>query len=131
MWKYLQLSETLSGLYFRTKEITELIIRAGLPPARFELDGAANVVWTLTIKTLENMNKIPQLVDAALTDYPDNPVLMDYKNNKATITNSVYSGDKADWKGSPNKPELEKITGSQSTLLPISFFNRLSSFGTI
>lgn len=124
MWKYTQLSETLSGLYFRTKEITELIIRAGFSPAKFDLDGAANVVWTLAIKRMEQMGQVIKIVDAALVDYPENPVLLDYKNDKPVITKTVYAGEQPVWKGSPAKGELEKITGAQSTLLPISFFEK-------
>ncbi|MCX6316139.1 MAG: trypsin-like peptidase domain-containing protein [Bacteroidetes bacterium] len=124
MWKYTQLSDTLSGLYYRTKEITELIIRAGFSPAKFDLDGSANVVWTLAVKRMEQMGQVIKIVDAALTDYPENPVLLDYKSDKAVVTKSVYAGDQPDWKGSSGLPAFEKITGEQSTLLPFSFFEK-------
>jgi V8-like Glu-specific endopeptidase len=123
MWKYTQLSETLSGLYFRTKDIAALLQSAGFQLAKFDLDGAANVVWTLAIKTIENLNQIPKLVEAALKDFPDNPILLDYKNNVATVRKSVYAGDEPVWKddGDTLLQIQEKITGGQSTLLPISF----------
>lgn len=120
-WKFNALSETLSGLFYRTDDIAALIVAAGLKPAMYKLDGSANTVWTLLLKTVENQEKIPSIVEAALQSYPDNAVLLDYKNDVPVIRKSVYAGDTPEWKGGATKTQFEKITGTQSTLLPISF----------
>lgn len=130
MWTYLQLSNTLAGLYFRINDIVALLKKAGFQPQEFILDGpSANVIWTLIITELEARDKVLPLVQAALLQYPDNQVLLDYQRllqdgkralrDKPVIRKSVYAGDTPAWKGSP--VQVEKITGTQSTLLPVSF----------
>src|SRR3989337_1484626 len=122
MWKYTELANTLSGLFYRTNDIAALLIAAGFQPQRFNLDGSANVVWTLAIRTIENQGKIKELVRVALAEYPENPILKDYVEKDNTTVKSVYDGETPEWKGGTNKEDFnEKIIGARSTLLPISF----------
>lgn len=121
-WKYTALANTLSGLYYRSNDITSLLIAAGFQPQKFVLDGSANVIWTLATRTIENQDKIKDLVTKALEEYPDNPILKDYLVKDNTDVKSVYGGEDPVWKGGTNKTTYnEKITGEQTTLLPISF----------
>ena len=120
-WRYTPLVDTLSGLYYRTVTIETLIIQAGLSPGDYNLDGSAHVVWTLLINDLELKDRMQPLLDAALKKFPDNPVLLDYRHHQPVIRKSVYAGKQPIWKNGFNKDQFEKITGEQSTLLPISF----------
>ena len=121
-WKYTQLANTLSGLYYRTNNIEAIIKKAGLNLADYVLDGSsANVIWTLAIAEIEKRRKIQSIVSAALEENPDNPILQDYFSSDTTKRDSVYAGDKPAWKGGINKGQFEIITEGQSTLLPISF----------
>ncbi len=121
-WKYKELTDTLSGLYYRPNDIITLIIKAGLKPQWFVLEGSANVLWTLALRDVENRGKIKDVVKAAVEDFPENPVLQDFATKDFTNRKSVYAGEDPDWKGGTNKAKYnEKITGEQTTLLPISF----------
>jgi len=125
MSKYAALANTLAGLYYRTNDIATLLIDAGFQPQKFVLDGSsANVIWTLALKTIEHLQRIKDIVRAALKDYPDNPILLDYQANDTTTMNSVYAGAEPGQKGTIAKKEFEKLTGEQSTLLPISFLEK-------
>lgn len=120
--KYAALANTLAGLYYRTNEITALLLDAGFQPQRFVVDGSpANVIWILALRTIENQQKIKDIVEAALKEYPDNPILQDYLARDATTLNSVYAGKEPGKNGTIAKKDFEKLTGDQSTLLPISF----------
>ena len=122
MWKYEELKKTLASLYYSQKEIVALLIRAGLSPGDYELEGKAGVVWTLLLQQLEFQKKVKQLVQKAAEDYPENDVFIATLKDQPETVKSPYSGKQPDdWKGSPPKDVLEKIMGSQKTLLPISF----------
>jgi hypothetical protein len=120
-WRYTELANTLSGLYYRLTDIEALLIRAHFNLARFDLNGAANTVWVLALRKIDLLNKIPEIVAEALSDYPENPVLNDYRNEAPVVRKSVYAGDNFNWKDGVTHSQFEKITGTQNTLLPISF----------
>lgn len=124
MWKYEELKKTLAALYYTQKEIVALLIRAQLSPGDYELDGKAGVVWTLLLQQLEFQGKVRQLVEKAHEDYPDNRVFTAILQDQPTSIKSPYAGKQPDWKGTPPRGELEKIMGSQKTLLPISFLEK-------
>lgn len=126
MWEYEELRKTLAALYYTQKSIVELLIRAGLSPGHYDLEGKASVVWTLLLKTLEDQRqgKLKRMVQAALEDYSENPVLLAAAKDEPTAVKSVYAGDTPAWKGTPSKRDLEKIMGDQNTLLPISFLEK-------
>ncbi|HTI10578.1 MAG TPA: trypsin-like peptidase domain-containing protein [Puia sp.] len=120
-WKYLELTETLSGLYYRSADISALLIRAGFAPEKFVLDGAANTIWTLALKKIEQLSRLRDLLASALEDYPRNPILQSYFEKDSTLLRGVYAGEKPSWKGKMSRGEYEVLIGEQSTLLPISF----------
>ena len=122
MWKYEELKKTLASLYYTQKEIVALLIRAQLSPGDYELEGKAGVVWTLLLQQLEFQGKVKQLVEKAAEDYPENPVFISTLKGQPDAMKSPYAGKQPDdWKGTPPKDVLEKVMGSQKTLLPISF----------
>jgi V8-like Glu-specific endopeptidase len=121
-WRYNSLSNTLAGLYFTQRSITALVIDSGLQPGKYALDGPADDVFTLMIRTLEQQGKIKQLVGTAIRAYPDNPILQDVMNDVQDIHNSVYAGEPPTTAPAMSKEQYEKITGEQATFLPVSFF---------
>src|SRR5882757_2068122 len=96
-WKYLELTETLSGLYYRSADISALLIRAGFAPQKFVLDGAANTIWALALRKIEQLNKLRELLAQALEDYPRNPILQSYLERDSTLLRGVYAGEKPSW----------------------------------
>ena len=131
MWPLDELRKTLAALYYTQSTIIDLLIRSGFQPGNFPLEGKAGVLWTLILKELEQREKVRVLVMKALEDYPENPVLLIYREYTAVArftervgappVKSAYAGEVPVWKGTPSKPQLEKLMGNQSTLLPISF----------
>ena len=122
MWKYEELKKTLASLYYTQKEIASLLIRAQLEPGDYDLEGKAKTIWTLLLQQLEFQQKVKQLVAKAAEDYPENVVFIATLKDQPETANSPYAGkEPGDWKGSPPKDVLEKIMGSQKTLLPVSF----------
>lgn len=124
MPNYTPLSDTLSGLYYNMTKMESLLQRAGFRIDKFNLTASAYDSWPLAVKLIVDMGELDKLLDAALADFPNNPVLLDYKNRKDVVTKSVYAGDKANWVAATTKEDYEKITGEQSTLLPYSFFEQ-------
>lgn len=121
---YTSLCDTLSGLYYNMTKMESLLQRAGFRIDRFNLTASAYDSWPLAVKLIVDMGELDKLLDAALNDFPKNPVLLDYKNRKDTVMKSVYAGAKADWVADMTKEDYEKITGEQSTLLPYSFLEQ-------
>lgn len=123
MWKYLELSRTLAGLYYTQQAIIALLVDAGFNPGDFDLNGRGAAVWSLIIKHLENKGQVKKLIEQVVKEYPDNTVF-DAVLKELPTPKSVYAGTGAElqWKatGTPGK-NFEKITGAQNTLLPISF----------
>lgn len=124
MPNFTPLSDTLSGLYYNMTKMESLLQRAGFRLDRFNLTGSAYDSWPLAVKLINDLGEIDKLLDAALADFPTNPILLDYKNKKDVVKKSVNAGEKPDWIAATTKDEYEKITGEQSTLLPISFFEQ-------
>ncbi|RXK86382.1 trypsin-like peptidase domain-containing protein [Filimonas effusa] len=125
MWKYLQLCQTLKALYYTQEEIITLLKKAGLEAGDFNLTGRGIVVWVGIITRLEQLDNIKQLVQAALEDFPKNPVLLATMADHPQANAGVYNGREIDWKDGPvSKKTLEKITGEKSTLLPVSFMEK-------
>lgn len=121
---YTPLSDTLSGLYYNMTKMESLLQRAGFRIERFNLTASAFDSWPLAVKLIVDMGELDKLLDAALADFPKNPVLLDYKNRKDSVMKSVYDGDKPDWVAATTSDDYEKLTGEQSTLLPYSFFEQ-------
>ncbi|MDF3044065.1 MAG: serine protease [Ornithinibacter sp.] len=115
----ISLRETLARLYHTPAEARRVAEDAGLDPARIAFDPIPLNTWYLI---LDDASKRPGKVDAilrvALADYPDNDAL---QRIAAGAPPPVLAGpEPTDWHG-PRGPQLERIIGSESTLVPITY----------
>lgn len=125
MWKFLELTYTLAGIYFLRDDLLRVIVSANIKPAFLNLNNSGITNWTNVVKDAETRGKINDLLDVVLKEYPDNAVIKSYRvdpDNAVLNGSSAYQGDNNFiWKGRALNGGFEALTGSVSTLLPIHF----------
>ena len=118
--------DTLAGLYFEKSEVRRVAQQAGLRPAMLDLDGRVINAWHNTVVEADNRHKVDDLIAIALKEYPENEhlrrvLLGQQRASKAPAFVDLNEADQLQWHDGDDVATLEKIIGSQSTLLPISF----------
>jgi hypothetical protein len=102
------------------RDVRSLIEDAGLDPAYIDLSGAPVSRWYEVLSEAKKHHKIDAILDRAIERYPRDEML-------AGISRGEYSrtieNDVAEWRGAATQ-DLEKIVGTESTLVPISFLER-------
>jgi V8-like Glu-specific endopeptidase len=119
--KLTNLRDVLSALYLTSQSTARIVDDAGLNPAFIDLNGAPIDVWHRILKEANRRNKVQDIVDVALKDYPENDWLKLAKQGKLAQALKGPDIQKSVWGGTENPTELEKIIGEKSTLLPIGF----------
>jgi hypothetical protein len=115
------LNYVLAGLYPFLDDSYRLVDAAGIPRAFVAFQRRAIDNWYQILDEADKRGKVPQLVEAALKDYPDNPVLVQAKKGELSdVTGPVVDKD-VRWRGRLTADTAEKLMGQQSTLLPVSF----------
>ena len=113
------LRETLARLYTNPVEARRVAEDAGLDPARIGFDPIPINTWYLILKdAARRPGKIDSIIRVALSDYPDNDALQQAATG--VPASPLAAPEPTDWHG-PRGPQLEKIIGSESTLVPISY----------
>jgi Trypsin-like peptidase domain/Effector-associated domain 1 len=102
------------------RDVRSLIEDAGLDPAYIDLSGAPVSRWYEVLSEAKKHHKIDAILALAIERYPRDEML-------AGISRGEYSrtieNDVADWRGAATQ-DLERIVGTESTLVPISFLER-------
>jgi len=113
------LRETLARLYTTPSEARRVAQDAGLDPSRIAFDPIPINTWFLI---LDDASKRAGMVDAilrvALLDYPDNEALQ--RSAAGAPPARLQAPEPTDWRG-PGGAQLERIIGSESTLVPITY----------
>lgn len=120
------LNYELAGLYMDVGEARRIAKSAGLNVIMLKLTGRPLTDWSEIIEKAENANKLNELIQAALTDYPDNIKLKEALEGKLTaIEGPTYADTGAnadDWADIDlSENSFEALMGKEGTLLPISF----------
>lgn len=112
------LNDALADLYPTIDESRRIVACAGLSARMIKFDAAAIVNWFNILQFAghgeENARKI---LDCALKDYPGHTILDALRKNEPP----VVKAPPVEWERPVDADQLEKITGAQSTLLPIRF----------
>ena len=113
------LRETLARLYTSPVEARRVAEDAGLDPARIGFDPIPINTWYLILKdAARRPGKIDSIIRVALSDYPDNDALQ--QATTGALPSPLAAPEPTDWHG-PQGSQLEKIIGSESTLVPVSY----------
>lgn len=126
------LNDVLADLYPTIDESRLIVTRVGMRPSLIRFDPGSLVNWfnilSAADKAQGNRPGVPPMARAilehALSQYPDHEILQALARGLERGEQPVEAPriDKMPWMVPPEEAEqLEKITGSQSTLLPINF----------
>ena len=118
-----ELLDILIGLFDETPAIKYVAEQAGLPMGLVSLNGPVKVVWFNVLKEAIKHEMIPAIIDVVSSEYPN----LKWDSIRQVIDRAGTPGppnvpDLDDWRGRLTEQELEKITGSQPTFLPLHFF---------
>ncbi|MEI6047180.1 MAG: hypothetical protein WCS37_22790, partial [Chloroflexota bacterium] len=114
------LKYVLADLYYLQSLSIPVIREAGMSPAQITLNERATVNWSNILDEALKRNRVPNLIEAALKDYPDDQRLISARDGTLTPVRDLV-GNPLDWKTPSTETEnnFERITGKQSTLLPV------------
>jgi S1-C subfamily serine protease len=111
----------LSGLYPDQGKARFMVKSAGLDPDEVDFAGVPKVLWMRIVEEANRRGRVSDLTRVAKSDFPN----IDFSefgvplNQGNPIVGRTISDQ--EWKGTTVSEELERITGSQPTFLPISF----------
>ena len=111
--------ETLARLYPREADIRRVLYDVGLNAGYIDYDPKAINYWNSILRHAREIpGKIEQIIQLAIKEHGAIDALV---RAAAGAPPPVVEGPEArDWRG-PGGPQLEKIIGTESTLVPISY----------
>jgi Effector-associated domain 1 len=77
------LNEVLADLYPSVEEARRVVVRAGLRPAFVRFDAAAIINWFNILEDAARRGRTENVIDAALCDFPDHPLLLSAKRQES------------------------------------------------
>ena len=112
------LNDVLADLYPTVDDSKRIVQCAEMRSALVKYNASALVNWFNIIEEAGRQGgKERALLECALADYPEHKILVALKRDEPPDVR----GPDLTWKAPDDAEHLEKITGAQSTLLPISF----------
>jgi len=118
-----QLADILADLYIRDADVIRIVNAAGMRPAMIQFDSRPVNTWASVVREASARQRIDELIDLALHDYPEHRGLLAAR--AGTLT-AVRGPDPA-WHD-PDSTTQEKIIGGND-LLPIWFLARGAELG--
>lgn len=115
------LNYVLAGLYPFPSDSHRIVQEAGIPPQFVAFKAKAIDTWYEILRAANNRGKVIEVVRAALKEHPENPVLLQAEKGEIKQVRAPAVGKELPWKGDLSADTVEKIMGSQSTFLPVSF----------
>lgn len=114
-----QLRDAMSSLIPFRDDTLPYLTDAGINWANIAMPNNPLTLWHNIISYADNNGQLNDLVDVLFARFPKNPHLISFKEN----LDYSLGPDLATlgWKTPVEKESLEKVTGTSSTLLPISF----------
>ena len=122
----INLRDILADLYWDTPESRRVVQQAGLNPAFIPVRPSAITNWHSSLDyARQDASSVDAIIDVAAREQPPakKDVLLMAKQHMLNLRGTDITKD-VDWKRPLDSAQLEKITGKQSTLLPIAFLER-------
>lgn len=117
------LRKIAAELYPRETDQRRLVAESGLRMAAIAFDSSADNSWSSILNYANTQRKLDQLFDLLVAENEDNELLQRIKAGQpALILSGPSVADTITWQGPKNaRPLLEKIIGTRSTLVPVSY----------
>ncbi|MEW5868131.1 MAG: trypsin-like peptidase domain-containing protein [Chloroflexota bacterium] len=115
------LRDLLADLYWDKNDARRLAQQAGLRVAMIAFSDKPIATWHNILTDALNRHKLEDVIDAACQEFPENNFLAQAKQGQLTSVRGKDIAQQVAWQEQPSTDHLEKIIGSQPTLLPISF----------
>ena len=115
------LRDVLADMYPTPNLAVAKAKQAGLNTSLIAIGDMPLVTWYNILDHARIRRKVPNVIDAALQDDPEHPLLIQAKANALTAVRGVDIANKVRWAEPVEPDRLEKLMGSQSTLMPISW----------
>lgn len=115
------LRDLLADLYWDKNDARRLAQQAGLRVAMIAFSDKPIATWHNILTDALNRNKLDDVINAASQEYPENKFLAQAQQGLLTSVRGKDILQQVAWQEQPSTDHLEKIIGSQPTLLPVSF----------
>jgi V8-like Glu-specific endopeptidase len=114
------LRQILARLYPTERDARRVVADAGLDAARIAIEPKAINTWFAILQEAANHpGKIDALLQVALAEYPDDEGLQ--RAAQGAPPPVIEGPEPTDWHGPKSAGQLEKVIGTESTLVPISY----------
>ncbi|WP_050995937.1 trypsin-like peptidase domain-containing protein [Bradyrhizobium yuanmingense] len=114
-----QLNEALANLYPLDSDARRIAAKVGLRTAHIKFEGKAITTWFHVLEYANSQRKIDDILFAALEDYPNDDTLL--AAQMGAPPPPVHGPKWQVWNGPAATSTLEKVMGTKSTLVPISY----------
>ncbi len=115
------LRDVLAGLYPTVQDARRVVEDAGLNPAFIAFNPKAVNNWFNILREAKKHHKVPEIIQVAYEEYPENEWLALAQQDNLSAIQGPDIREDVPWEGPDDADRLEKIIGTRSTLLPISF----------
>lgn len=122
----INLRDILADLYWDKPESRRIVQQAGINPAFISFKESAINNWHFILDyARQDAASVDSIIDVAIGEQPPakKEVLAMAKQHALNLRGTDITTD-VDWKRPLDSAQLEKITGKQSTLLPIAFLDK-------
>ncbi|MFL5804228.1 MAG: trypsin-like serine peptidase [Roseiflexaceae bacterium] len=119
----INLRDILADLYWDRSDSRRIVQQAGLNPAFINFKESSINNWHFILDyARQDAASVDSIIDVAIGEQPPakKDVLLMAKQHMLTLRGADITKD-VEWKRPLDSDQLEKITGKQSTLLPIAF----------
>lgn len=114
------LRDLLARLYYRDPDIERVVLTVGLEPSVIAWDVRPVNTWGSVLQTAEDYGKLKDVIAFARKEKPTVQSLELAEQDLLLAVETPILPD-SDWHGPTEGGDLEKITGTMSTLRPIGF----------
>lgn len=115
------LRDLLADMYWNPNLARAKVKQAGLNASLIAISDNPMVTWFNILDNARITGKVSNVIDAALKDYPDDPLLTQAKDQALNAARGADIAAKVQWQAPVEAEDLEKLMGKQSTLMPISW----------
>jgi len=115
------LRDLLADMYWDPNLARAKAREAGLNPSLIAIGNNPMVTWYNILDNARITGKVSNVIEAALKDYPDDPLLNQARDQALNAARGADISAGVQWQAPVEAESLEKLMGKQSTLMPISW----------